>query len=101
MATGDAYPLGTLLCANRYKNRHVPIIYLGFFPFSFINSKKHVIYVNNGNPVDVVFSAKDQLGGTRMPAPAHQFVVGWDERETILTRYHLWDPTTCPRYEEE
>jgi hypothetical protein len=93
MATGDAYPFGTLLCANRHKNQHVPIIYLGFFPYSFINSEKDVVYVRGGSPVDVIFSVIDQWGDPPRP--------GWDERETILTRYHLWDPATCPRYEEE
>jgi hypothetical protein len=93
MAIGEAFPFGTLLCVNRYKNKHAPVIYLGFFPYSFIDTEKHVVYVKGGSPVDVVFSAIDQWGGTRLP--------GWDERETILTRYHLWDPATCPRYEEE
>jgi hypothetical protein len=96
MATGDledggAYPFGTTLCFLSYTGAHRPKMYLGYLAYSYIRDGV-VKFAQGAAPVDVIvdLSEWDSYHG-----------VGWDERETILTRYHLWDPATCPKPSDE
>lgn len=92
MATGDledggAYPFGTVLCYVSYMGIHRPKVYLGSFAFSYIRDGV-VKFVEGGASVDVIANLRK--------SDAFDNGIGWDTRDTILTRYHLWDPTICP-----
>jgi hypothetical protein len=90
MATDEAYPFGTMLCYKNYLEEHTPVMYLGFIPYSYITIRDGLVhFVKGGEPVDVVLSVANRWDSTQESVP------GWDERETIETKYHLWDPGTC------